>query len=350
MLRGAGRGAPGGERPAGRRRGGVPPRRGGARRPAAADPGRRDRPALGLDRLAVPRLQLAAAVPARLARRLVLLPRAAAAAPALRRGGRTAWASTSSATPRRRCRRTHLRAPARRGRDPRGAAASSSRCRPRSRRSARSSRSSTRPTSSRSTRRRWRARSSASSTPSRPRTSRSSGTRATSSRCSTARSPSGSATCAPASSSGCCGSARSCRPRSSSATTSATATRSTGTSPSRRTPRTSSRSRNALGDGLERPLNWIHMPVPERRDDDGWFAPMRDLRLRAGDRALPRPPAPVRPRRGRAAPHRRRAPPRARASASATECGWGRGTAEAVMGLLELHRGVSAPLVEPAAR
>ncbi|MDQ5832475.1 MAG: hypothetical protein M3550_05370, partial [Actinomycetota bacterium] len=36
---------------------------------------------------------------------------------------------------------------------------------------------------------------------------------------------------------------------------------------------------NALGDGLERPLTWIHMPVPEGRDDDGWFAPMRELRL-----------------------------------------------------------------------
>ena len=80
-------------------------------------------------------------------------------------------------------------------------------------------------------------------------TSPSSGTRATSSRCSTAPSRCGSATCAPASSSGCCGSAASCRRRSSSATTSATATRSTGTSPSRRTPTTSWRSptRSATG-------------------------------------------------------------------------------------------------------
>jgi len=106
---------------------------------------------------------------------------------------------------------------------------------------------------------------------------------------------------------------------------------------------------NALAAGLERPLNWIHMPVPEARDDDGWFAPLRDLALapetelylgllHPGDRdagAL---------RRIEAA---RRHVPR---FGVATECGWGRETAEAVMGLLELHRGVSAPLAQPAAR
>ena len=92
------------------------------------------------------------------------------------------------------------------------------------------------------------------------------------------------------------------------------------------------------------------MPVPERRDDDGWFAPLRELRLAPETELYLGLLHPVRPRRGRAAPDRGRAPPRARASASATECGWGRGTAEAVMGLLELHRGVSAPLLDaPAA-
>ena len=100
--------------------------------------------------------------------------------------------------------------------------------------------------------------------------------------------------------------------------------------------------------GLERPLNWIHMPVPRARRRR-WFAPMRELRLPAGDRALPRPPA------LRATATRARcagSPPRAATSRSfgvATECGWGRGTAEAVMGLLELHRGVSAPLPDAAA-
>lgn len=104
---------------------------------------------------------------------------------------------------------------------------------------------------------------------------------------------------------------------------------------------------NALADRLERPLTWIHMPVPETRDDDAWFAPMRELRLapetelylglvHASDRdegAL-----------------RRIAAARRHVAhfGVATECGWGRGTAEAVMGLLELHRGVSAPLPDAA--
>ena len=163
-----------------------------ARRPHAPDPGRRDGRALGLDRLAVPAVQRAAAVRDRPARRL-LLPRAAAAAAAHRRGRGAAWRSRSSATPSRRSASYRTFAQLKRdGVDPAGAAASSSRCRRRSPRSARSSPSSTRPSSSRSTRRRCAARSSASSRRSRPTSSRSSGTPATSSRCSRARSPSGS--------------------------------------------------------------------------------------------------------------------------------------------------------------
>ena len=29
---------------------------------------------------------------------------------------------------------------------------------------------------------------------------------------------------------------------------------------------------NALAATLDRPLNWIHMPVPQERDDDGYYA------------------------------------------------------------------------------
>ena len=104
---------------------------------------------------------------------------------------------------------------------------------------------------------------------------------------------------------------------------------------------------NALADGLERPLNWIHMPVPETRDDDGWFAPMRELRLRAETElylGLLHPSDRDEGALRRIAAARRHV---ARFGV-ATECGWGRGTAEAVMGLLELHRGVSAPLPDAA--
>ena len=68
---------------------------------------------------------------------------------------------------------------------------------------------------------------------------------------------------------------------------------------------------NALGDGLERPLKWIHMPVPQRARRRRLVRPDARAAAAAGDRALPRPPPPVRPRRGRAAPHRGRAPARA---------------------------------------
>jgi ubiquinone/menaquinone biosynthesis C-methylase UbiE len=100
---------------------------------------------------------------------------------------------------------------------------------------------------------------------------------------------------------------------------------------------------NALGATLDRPLNWIHMPVPHERDDDRYYAPLGDLRLpaetelylgllhagEAGDGA-----------------QRRIAAARAHVDAFgvATECGWGRGGAAAVAGLLELHRELSAPL------
>jgi methionine synthase II (cobalamin-independent) len=37
---------------------------------------------------------------------------------------------------------------------------------------------------------------------------------------------------------------------------------------------------NAISRGAQRPINWIHMPVPIERDDDAYFEPLRDLELR----------------------------------------------------------------------
>ncbi|MDP9133733.1 MAG: hypothetical protein M3N56_02775, partial [Actinomycetota bacterium] len=34
---------------------------------------------------------------------------------------------------------------------------------------------------------------------------------------------------------------------------------------------------NALAAALDRPLSWIHMPVPEERDDDAYYAPLGEL-------------------------------------------------------------------------
>ena len=39
---------------------------------------------------------------------------------------------------------------------------------------------------------------------------------------------------------------------------------------------------NALADGVARPIDWLHMPVPRSRSDDAYFAPLTDLRLQAG--------------------------------------------------------------------
>jgi hypothetical protein len=41
---------------------------------------------------------------------------------------------------------------------------------------------------------------------------------------------------------------------------------------------------NALAVGVQRPIDWIHMPVPINRSDDAYFAPLADLTLRAGTR------------------------------------------------------------------
>jgi hypothetical protein len=37
---------------------------------------------------------------------------------------------------------------------------------------------------------------------------------------------------------------------------------------------------NALSERVTRPINWLHMPVPRGRDDDAYYEPLHDLRLR----------------------------------------------------------------------
>src|SRR6185436_9719031 len=41
---------------------------------------------------------------------------------------------------------------------------------------------------------------------------------------------------------------------------------------------------NRLAARLERPLDYLHMPVPVERSDDAYFAPLRDLKLAARTR------------------------------------------------------------------
>jgi ubiquinone/menaquinone biosynthesis C-methylase UbiE len=100
---------------------------------------------------------------------------------------------------------------------------------------------------------------------------------------------------------------------------------------------------NALAATLDRPLNWIHMPVPEERDDDAYYAPLGELTLPAETElflglihAADRDDGALR----RIAAARRHVAD----FGVATECGWGRGGAAAVTGLLALHRGLTSPL------
>jgi hypothetical protein len=37
---------------------------------------------------------------------------------------------------------------------------------------------------------------------------------------------------------------------------------------------------NALSERVARPIDWLHMPVPKGRDDEAYYAPLRNLRLR----------------------------------------------------------------------
>lgn len=102
---------------------------------------------------------------------------------------------------------------------------------------------------------------------------------------------------------------------------------------------------NGLAAGLDRRLDFLHLPVPADRADENYFAPLDELHLQEHTElylGLLHPgdsPERARERIDAAARH-------VSGFGVATECGWGRGGAGAVRGLLELHREVSAPLRE----
>ena len=93
---------------------------------------------------------------------------------------------------------------------------------------------------------------------------------------------------------------------------------------------------NGLAEGVSRPISWLHLPVPRKRTDDKYFAPMRDLRLQPGtelylglihhtdglDGACER---------------MRAARKVISAFGVATECGAGRRQTETIQELLQLH-------------
>lgn len=101
---------------------------------------------------------------------------------------------------------------------------------------------------------------------------------------------------------------------------------------------------NMLSTVVARPLNWVHLPVPRNRDDDAYFAPLRDLRLRPETELYL---GLVHYTDGVEGTRRRIATAQKVVSAFgvAMECGWGRRQTATIPELLRIHREVSAPLV-----
>ena len=340
------------QRAAGQRRGGLPPHGGGARRPPAPAARRRDRPALGLDPVAVPGVQLAAAVRGRPARRR-LVPHAAQAAPARRRAAADIALRATSATPTRRSRptrsspgssatarsRAHVPLP--------GLAADAAGADQRLRRPRVPGRA-----SSRSTRRACCAELDAilARRPARPARA-SSGTRASSSRCSRASRRRGSARCA-------AGVARApaaaqpprARPASSSASTSATATRRTATSPCPRDTRKLVEVANALSASLGRPLELDPHAGAGRARDDEYFAPLRDAAAAAARPSSTSACCTSRTARRRAPADRAPRSGSCTASASPPTAAGGAAARPRVDELLALHRATCAPAADAPAR
>ena len=99
--------------------------------------------------------------------------------------------------------------------------------------------------------------------------------------------------------------------------------------------------RNLVAD-LKRPLNWLHMPVPQDREDDEYFAPAGHLQLAEttefylGLVHFSDGVAGARKRIRAAAKHIAR-------FGVATECGFGRRPPETVSGLLQIHEEIASP-------
>jgi SAM-dependent methyltransferase len=100
---------------------------------------------------------------------------------------------------------------------------------------------------------------------------------------------------------------------------------------------------NALSAGLDRPLNWIHMPTSRERTDAAFYSRLEDLRLRPETELYL---GLIYPEDGLDGAQRRidAARPFLGEFGVATECGWGRRAPKLVPQLLELHNQLSRPV------
>jgi ubiquinone/menaquinone biosynthesis C-methylase UbiE len=106
---------------------------------------------------------------------------------------------------------------------------------------------------------------------------------------------------------------------------------------------------NALSATLERPLNWIHVPMARDRADEEFVAPLRDLRLHPETELYL---GALHPGEAAEATHRRiDAAGRVVAEFGlATPCGWGRLPPRFLPELVSAHRGLSRPVADPERR
>jgi SAM-dependent methyltransferase len=105
---------------------------------------------------------------------------------------------------------------------------------------------------------------------------------------------------------------------------------------------------NALAASLDRPLNWIHMPVARERTDPAFYEALGELKLRPETElylGLVYPEDGGEGARGRIEAARAFV----REFGVATECGWGRRPPALVPDLLELHHALSRPVTTPDA-
>jgi hypothetical protein len=97
---------------------------------------------------------------------------------------------------------------------------------------------------------------------------------------------------------------------------------------------------NRLGAAIRRPIGWMHMPVPRDRDDDPYFAPLRDLKLKPGTEfylGLVHITDGIDGARRRVDAAQKVLP----AFGIATECGFGRRPVETIPALLQLHKEIA---------
>jgi ubiquinone/menaquinone biosynthesis C-methylase UbiE len=104
---------------------------------------------------------------------------------------------------------------------------------------------------------------------------------------------------------------------------------------------------NALAGSLDRPLNWVHMPLPRDRTDAEFLVPLRGLRLQPETELYLGALHPA-DSDAEAAQRVELAHEFAGEFGIATPCGWGRLAPERLDGLIALHERLSRPIAEPS--